>query len=55
MTDAEREERIRDLGQQINESWEPDELRSLWTEMRGLIMQRSQAQIHAMEVAQGLK
>lgn len=55
MTDDEREQRILDLGQQINESWEPDELRSLWAEMRGLIMQRSPAQVEAMEVARGLK
>lgn len=55
MTDDEREVRIRDLGQQINESWNAEEIRALWAEMRGLIMQRSPAQVQAMETAKGLR
>ncbi|HEY6018401.1 MAG TPA: hypothetical protein VIY48_00420 [Candidatus Paceibacterota bacterium] len=55
MTDEKRELRIKDLGQQINESWDAEELKALWAEMRGLILQRSPAQVQAMEKALGLQ
>lgn len=55
MTDEKRELRIKDLGQQINESWDAEELKALWAEMRGLILQRSPAQVRKMEQERGLR
>jgi hypothetical protein len=55
MTDAEREQRIKELGQAMVDAPSAYARQILWDKMRTLIAQRSRGQVARMERQKGLR